>query len=568
MSTMLVQLPEGVPDLGLASLRAAYSQGHSSPCALVRHLYSQWEAAASVFIHLRPLDDLLADASVLEQQAPEQRGVLWGSLLGVKDNVDVGGLPTTAACPAFTYSPSGSAPLVAAMQAAGALVVGKLNMDQFAAGLVGTRSPYGAPCTPFDARFISGGSSSGSGAAVGAGLLTAAVGTDTAGSGRVPAGLCGCVGLKPTLGSVSTLGVVPAAASLDCPTIFARSVPDGAAFMRVMQAAAPEQAADVWRRCPPAPQGVPEPCTSFRFAVPPAALTPWGGPGGPQAAGQAAEQFKAAALRLQQLGGQQVEIDWAPFCRTAAMLYGTSFVAERWAGIRDFIEKGAPAAAAAGGDALPADPSTAAVEGLTPGCKRAGQAAQHWLLADTRFMKVTRAILASAATFNAADVFSHQSELAALRAAAAAQLGKVEVLLVPTALAHFTTQEVLSEEEREEPVWSRNALLGRFTNFVNLLDMCGVAVPSGLLHLDADTAEQQAEAALAAGQLGAEEAAAVSARVQLLRASQQPQAVLPFGVTLLSRAWRDEWLWQVADAMHQASGLGCGPQGHGTTRPA
>ncbi|KXZ51619.1 hypothetical protein GPECTOR_12g583 [Gonium pectorale] len=416
----------------------------------------------------------------------------------------------------------------------GGIAVGKTNMDQFAAGLVGTRTPSSpCPVSPFDSRFISGGSSSGSAAAVGAGLLSFALGTDTAGSGRVPAGLCGCVGVKPTVGSVSTVGVVPACASLDCLTVFTASVADGVEVARIMRSAAAPPGTDVWRRQPSPAEPLPE--AGFRFAVPSREHLDWDGPGGEALSSACAAAFEAAAARLTEAGGVRVEVDFAPLLAVAAMLYGTSFVAERYSGIRAFLER----KAAANGGAPAAKPAAA--------LEHQGQ-----VVDDERLLPVTRHIIAGTAKFTAADVFDHQAQLAVLRARALDELSRADVLLVPTALTHWTVAEVAEEEAAPTPTWSRNAKLGRFTNFVNLLDMCGIAVPSGIVSYDA--------AALSEGASEAERR-----RAAHLAATGPTQVTLPFGVTLLSRAWRDDWLWGLAARMEAAAGLRCGPAGHGVT---
>mmetsp|Transcript_16382 Transcript_16382/g.44916 ORF Transcript_16382/g.44916 Transcript_16382/m.44916 type:complete len:688 (-) Transcript_16382:929-2992(-) len=652
--------------LGLQALRAAYSSQNLSPSALVRALYpslASAQSSKSIFIRLFGLGELLDAAQRLEAMPQEQRSSLplWGVPFAVKDNVDVAGCPTTAACPAFSNTPTTTAPAVKALLDAGALLVGKTNMDQFAAGLVGTRSPYGVPANPFDSRFVPGGSSSGSGAAVGWGLVSFAVGTDTAGSGRVPAGLCGCVGMKGTLGSVSTVGVVPACASLDCLTVFAQSVQDGAELMQIMRSASVSM--DVWRRVP---QQVPcPPLQGFRFAVPCPSLLEWSSPGGQQAALASAEQFQAAISRMKGIGGVQVDMNFEPLMDVASMLYGASFVAERYSGLRAFLESGSGGSEAlahakkrklqgslvdtstAASHSDDASDSEVAAEGVGliasrangsssssrlhrnamqtssseasdadlergtpcspsaatpsndggvpdgPSCLAAsvGQQQQQQvqgstaaageeqvqkrrrkpeeelekqqaLVYDSRLLPVTSHILAGAGTFTAADVYDHLAAFARLRAAAVSELQRVDCLLVPTALAHYTVQEIAAEESATPPRWASNAKLGRFTNFVNLLDMCGVAVPSGLVMLDAVAAAEEAEAALQAGQVSAADAAAVRERTFHLAQTGATRVALPFGVTILAGAWKDEWLACVAQKMQEASGLGCGPDGH------
>eukprot|EP00878_Enallax_costatus_P018135 GHUV01019081.1.p1 GENE.GHUV01019081.1~~GHUV01019081.1.p1 ORF type:complete len:267 (+),score=71.59 GHUV01019081.1:702-1502(+) len=207
-----------LPDaLDLKSLAAAYACGASTPSQLLQALYPRLAATRGMFIYLAPLQQLLARAAELEAQPVSQRGSLWGVPFATKDNVDVAGMPTTAGCAAFQYMPEETAPAVQALLDAGAMNVGKTNLDQFASGLVGTRTPYGVAANSFDNRFIPGGSSSGSGPAVGSRLLSFALGTDTAGSGRVPAGYNGCVGIKGTVGKVSTVGKSSATGALPAP---------------------------------------------------------------------------------------------------------------------------------------------------------------------------------------------------------------------------------------------------------------------------------------------------------------------------------------------------------------
>ncbi|KAI8468534.1 MAG: allophanate hydrolase [Monoraphidium minutum] len=503
--------------MSLASLRARLSPpaGGGAPLApsqLIAELHPRLAATAGVFIHLVPLPALLARCAELEAQPPGSRGALWGVPFAVKDNVDVAGMPTTAACPAFEYTPAASAPAVDALLAAGGVMVGKTNLDQFASGLVGTRTPYGVAPNAFDTRFIPGGSSSGSAAAVGAGLVSFALGTDTAGSGRVPAGYNGIVGIKPTVGSVSSVGVVPACAALDCLTVFAGSVGDAAEVAEIMRSA-DAGPADVWRRTPAPARRPPAPKAPFRFAVPGPEFLEWDGAGGPEMAAASAEQFAAAVARLQSVGGTLVDVDFSPFAEVAAMLYQSSFVAERYSGIRAFLDAGAPggaAAAAAGGGGGP----------------EAALAQQRALNSDERLLPVTRAIISGSGKFTAADVFDDTARM-----------------------APYLVAEVAAEEGAAPPSWPKNAKNGRFTNFVNLLDMAGIAVPSGLLRADYGSGP-----------------GAATPRAALLKAAGGPASVvMPFGVTLLVPAWHDDWVWGVAADMVAAAGLGCGPEGHGVT---
>ena len=359
-----------------------------------------------------------ADADVETDVARSRRegGVLAGITLAVKDNVDVAGLPTTAACPEFEYAPERDAASVAALRAAGAVVVGKTNLDQFATGLVGTRSPYGVVRDSRRTEFISGGSSSGSAVAVATGQVDLAIGTDTAGSGRVPAGLQGIVGIKPTVGIVDTAGVVPACESYDCVTVFTPELELANRAMGVLAAGAPNRPwpADTRLAAPPepvvaVPADLPELDDVWRAAF-----------------GEAVSALAAAGARI-------VTIDIAPFLAAATLLYDGALVSERYAAIGDFID-GNPAAAI--------DPTVGRI------VTAARDIPAHRLVADRR-------------------------ETARLRSVAMAALDGVDALVVPTAPFHPRIDEVVAD-----PV-GVNSRLGTYTNFCNLFDLCGVSVPAG-----------------------------------------------------------------------------------------
>jgi allophanate hydrolase len=362
----------------------------------------------TVWITRRP------DAEVAAELDGSQ-GTLAGIRLAVKDNVDAAGLPTTAACPEFAYQPEHDAPAVAALRAAGAVVVGKTNLDQFATGLVGTRSPYGAVPDSRRPDYISGGSSAGSAVAVATGEADIAIGTDTAGSGRVPAGLQGIVGLKPTLGVVSTDGVVPACESYDCVTIFAADLELANRAMGVMAAAGDRPwPADVRLAAPPSPV----------VAVPnelPGLDREW----------RAA--FDAAAGKLTDEGARIVTVDIAPFLAAAKLLYDGALVSERYAAVGEFID---------------AHPDAA----LDPTVQR---------------------IISAARDIPAHRLVSDRREVERLRTVAMASLDGVDALMVPTAPMHPRIDEVAAD-----PV-GVNSRMGTYTNFCNLFDMCAVAVPAG-----------------------------------------------------------------------------------------
>ena len=350
---------------------------------------------------------------------------LYGVPFAIKDNIDLAGLPTTAACPAYAYAPARSATVVQALVDAGAIPIGKTNMDQFATGLVGTRSPHGACSSVFDARYISGGSSSGSAVAVAKGLASFALGTDTAGSGRVPAAFNGLVGLKPTRGVLSTRGVVPACRTLDCVSILSLTSDDA---HTVWNAARGFDADDGFSRAPRTGEGAaPWLAGGFCFGVPPAGQLEFFGDGA------AAALYAQAVERMEALGGRRVEIDFSIFRAAAELLYAGPWVAERYAAIREFVE--------------------AHAEEMNP---------------------VVRGIIEGARRYSAADAFAAEYGLRELRRAAEAQWERMDVLLLPTTGTIYTHEEVAAD-----PV-QLNTNLGYYTNFVNLLDLAAVAVPAGV----------------------------------------------------------------------------------------
>ncbi|KAK9867990.1 hypothetical protein WJX84_012252 [Apatococcus fuscideae] len=498
-------------DLAVQSLISSYRAGTRTPLSTAEAVAKQTAGFDSTFLQLEPATELQTRCREIESAQAEGAGALHGVPFAVKDNIDVAGRPTTAACPAFQYTPEAHAPCVQALLDQGAVFIGKTNMDQFAAGLVGTRSPYGTPPNAFDDRFVPGGSSSGSAAAVAAGLVSFALGTDTAGSGRVPAGLNGCVGIKPTLGTITTTGVVPAAASFDCVTVFARSVPDAALAVKIMQGAG-SLSDPRWRRPPPDLPSIPQP--HFRFGVPSAEFLDFSGPRGSLAEAEYAKAMQHAVDRLTRLGGQQVPVDFGPFLKVASLLYESGLIAERYHGILDFLTAGKGAAS-------------------TP----------EAVAQDDRLERVTAAILANGAKCSGADVYEGLTQLHNLKAVTRLELDKVDILMVPTVLHHYTVAEIEQEEKGPaEVAWTQNAKQGRFTNFVNLLDMCGVSLPSSLVTLPPLSQLDKPEAGASAESLH-----------------------LPFGVTLLAPAWHDEALWKVAELYHKSTGLGCGPNGHGVT---
>ena len=360
------------------------------------------------------IDPPLADAAAAAD------GPLAGLRFAVKDNIDVAGWPTTAACPEFAYDAATHATVVARLLAAGAVLVGKTNLDQFACGLNGTRSPFGAVPNAFDARYVSGGSSAGSARVVATGEVDFALGTDTAGSGRVPAGLNNIVGLKPSRGLISARGVVPAAQSVDCVSIFARTVELAA---RVLAVALGPDALDPYSRDLPLATA-PLPMRP-RVGVP-ATLEFFGD-------ADSAAAFERSLAQLEALGATRVAIDYAPLAEIAALLYDSALVAERYAAVRDFF-----------------DAHEAAV------------------------IEPVRGILAQGRRYGAADLVDAQIRLRALAQRVAPMWRDIDVLVVPTAPTHVTIEAM-----RADPV-VQNRNLGAYTNFVNLLDYAALSVPTCL----------------------------------------------------------------------------------------
>lgn len=406
------------PMLTIAALRAAYAGG-LTPLEMVEEVMSRRDALPdrAVFITETPAEDLRRAARAV--MAGPRDLPLWGIPFAVKDNIDVAGLPTTAACPAFTYAPDRDATLIDRLRAAGAIVIGKTNLDQFATGLNGTRSPYGAPRSVFDAAFVSGGSSSGSAVAVASGLCSFALGTDTAGSGRVPAAFNNLVGIKPTPGLVPNTGVVPACRSVDVVTVFAGSVAEGVAVRQVMEGV---DAADPFSR-----------------AATPAALPPRLRIGVPQGAereffGNAEVEalYDAAIARAEALGATILPFDYAPFREAAALLYDGPWVAERLAAVEGFFATN-----------------------------------------EADFDPTVRKIIAGAKGRTAVEAFNGLYRLNAIRQQVAPVWDAVDVLMLPTSPTTCTVADMLAD-----PI-ARNSQFGRYTNFVNLMGLAAIAVPAG-----------------------------------------------------------------------------------------
>jgi allophanate hydrolase len=413
-----------LPDtLLIASLLEGYRARRFTPVAVMEQVLANIARSPErgAWITRLPRERVLEYANALAGRDPDPLP-LYGIPFAIKDNIDLEGVPTTAGCPDFAYTPDRSAFVVRKLIEAGAIPIGKTNLDQFATGLVGTRSPYGAARNSFDPDFISGGSSSGSAVAVAMGLVSFSLGTDTAGSGRVPAAFNNIVGLKATCGALSTSGVVPACRSLDCVSIFTLTGADAA---RVFAVAAAFDAEDPYSRVlgggATAASGVP-----FRFGVPRAGQLEFFGDG------EYARLFAAAVSRLESLGGRRVEVDFEPFLATARLLYEGPWVTERYCAVGDFLERHP--------------------DSVHP---------------------VTRQIVAGGRNASAADAFRAQYRLMELRRAAERAWADLDVLVTPTAGTIYRIEAVAADPIR------LNSNLGYYTNFVNLLDLAAIAVPAG-----------------------------------------------------------------------------------------
>jgi allophanate hydrolase len=379
-----------------------------------------------IWISLRDESDAVADAAVVDARvAAGERLPLHGLVAAVKDNIDVAGFDTTAGSRTFAYAPTADSPSVARLRQAGAVVLGKTNLDQFATGLVGTRSPFGAVRNAWDPERISGGSSSGSAVAVALGIVDIALGTDTAGSGRVPAALNGIVGVKPTIGLIPTTGVVPACRTLDCVTVFARDLATARRAAELMSG--PDGVDPLARVDRPAPPLDASPVV----AVPTAGHLDHLAAGWPDA-------FAAVVRGLAASGVTIIEVDIAPLLEAAALLYGGAFVAERTAAVGDFI-------------------------------------AAHHDLIGTDLDSTVAGIILSGADAAAADYFRDREKLERLGLEGLRRLDGAVALLTPTTTGHPTLAEVAAD-----PV-AVNSRMGRYTNFANLLDLSSLAVPAGFV---------------------------------------------------------------------------------------
>lgn len=409
----------------VSSLLAGHRSGEVAIADTLARTFARLREAndPAIFISVREEGDVQAEGHALAGRDSSTLP-LYGVPVAIKDNIDVAGLPTTAACPQYSYSPGADAGAVARLRRAGALVIGKTNLDQFATGLVGTRSPYGMPRNPLRPDLISGGSSSGSAVAVARGIVPLALGTDTAGSGRIPAGLNNIVGLKPSLGLISTTGVVPACRSLDCVSVFALTTSDAFAALSVL--AGPDEA-DPFSRVLPLGQLSPLPPV-LRIGVPRDADRIFLGDKQAEVAFASAEEFLGAS------GASLVEVDMTLLFETARLLYDGPWVAERAAAVGDFI-------------------------------------ARH----PDDVHPITKLVISLGVGKSAVDTFRGLYRLMELRAEAARLFAGLDVLMVPTMPKPCTVSDV-----EADPVGA-NSKLGTYTNFVNLLDLAGLSVPVALV---------------------------------------------------------------------------------------
>ncbi len=406
--------------LRLSRLREHYRNGSITPRQLIRSLLDNITDQQDYHCWIEVLDEtqLAGYLDHLENTDPETLP-LYGVPFAIKDNIDLADVPTTAACPAFSYTPVDSAPVVQRLIDAGAIPLGKTNLDQFATGLVGTRSPYGFVMNPFNREFIAGGSSSGSAVAVALGQVSFALGTDTAGSGRIPAAFNNLVGLKPSRGRLSIRGVVPACRSLDCVSLFTLDLEDAGTLFDILDV---EDPGDIYARA-----GADRlPRVANVIGVPQDEQLEFFG----NAAYR--ELFDNVLNGLQDKGYRLQRVDFRPFIETARLLYEGPWIAERYHAIAGFIEQ--------------------QPEALHP---------------------VTREIITPARSIDAVRAFDGLYTLQSLKRAADAVIDTVDFMLTPTAPTHYTLAAI-----EQEPI-ELNARLGYYTNFMNLLDYAALAIPAG-----------------------------------------------------------------------------------------
>jgi len=419
----------------LAQLRDDYESGATTPTAVISKVIADIARTRDnhAWITVASAEDLLAEAGRLEAAAGAAGGIdhlpLYGVPLAVKDNIDVAGFPTTNACPDFAYQPERSATAVQRAIDAGAIVVGKTNLDQFATGLVGVRTPYGIPESVFGQGMVSGGSSSGSALAVATGVVPVALATDTAGSGRVPAALNGIIGIKPTLGLVSTLGLLPACRTIDGITVMGSRLDDALTLLSVIVGPDPD---NPWGRDDAALSPVAVGTAPIRLGLPAADALEFFGDE-PMRQAHLAARDQAVGL----VDADRVEVDLQPFLEAGTLLYQGAWVAERLADLEPFLTE---------------HPVSTHPDAVHP---------------------VVRSIIESGARFSAADAFRTQHRLRNLRHRTGKIWDDVDALLLPTIGTTFTIDEVIADP------MARNAVLGHYTHFTNLLDLAALSLPAG-----------------------------------------------------------------------------------------
>lgn len=410
--------------LSMVDLSHAYRARRTTPVALVRELFARISSCdPAIWITLLPLEQVLEQAQALAARNPESMP-LYGIPFAIKDNIDLAGVRTTVACERFAYLPQESAHVVTRLIRAGAIPIGKTNLDQLATGLVGTRSPYGIPRNSFNPEYISGGSSSGSAVAVALGLVSFALASDTAGSGRVPAAFNNLIGWKPTCGRLSPAGLVPACRTIDTISVLSLTAEDAARVARVIEGFDSNEPYS--RRWQPGPRPAPPTGGAFRFGIPrPEQLQFFGND-------EYAQLFEAAVARLESLGGQRILIDFAPFLDATRLLYEGPWVAERYL-VAEALLRQSPQA----------------------------------------LLPVTRQIIEGGSKPSAADAFRAQYQLQSLRRTTERVWDSIDVLLTPTTGTIYRIEEIAADPIR------LNSHLGYYTHFMNLLDLAGVAVPAG-----------------------------------------------------------------------------------------
>lgn len=407
-------------NLSIAHLASLYQRDELTPRRLVEALCQRAESIHNphIWIHRLSPEELEPYLAGLDGVDPASLP-LYGIPFAIKDNIDLAGVPTTAACPAYAYTPEVSATVVENLIQAGAIPLGKTNLDQFATGLVGVRSPYGVPRNPLAPDHVPGGSSSGSAVALSEGLASFSLGTDTAGSGRVPAMFNRIWGLKPSRGRLSTRGVVPACRTLDCVSIFAHNAEDA---QRVLRVAEGYDSADAYS-LPTRDMALP---SSNRLGVPKPEQLMFFGDANYRPA------WEAALERLRAHGWELVEVDFEPFLQTARLLYEGPWVSERTTALRDFLESNAD-----------------------------------------DFYPTTRSIIAGGLEHTACHTFAAAYKLAELRRQSESAWDGIAAIVTPTAGGFPTLAEL-----EADPI-GQNSQLGYYTNFMNLLDLCAVATPAG-----------------------------------------------------------------------------------------